>query len=247
MGHREVRRVPLDFDWPLNKTWEGYLNPFRFPECPACRGHGLSPEAMAISDTFYPHQIGGPNAERLAWHDKIGQAEVDYLVAKGRLRMWNIDDRQWESVPRTAAEINAANRRPAMGSHDGINRSYLVEFRCKALGIEMTCPTCDGEGDIATEAQRAERDAWEPTQPPSGEGWQLWETTSEGSPQSPVFATPEELADWCGPNATLFASERMSSADWLELIRADKVEVGSLMIGTGSGYFGSAAKAPGGI
>lgn len=31
-------------------------------------------------------------------------------------------------------------------------------------------------------------------EPPEGEGWQVWETVSEGSPISPVFATAEELA-----------------------------------------------------
>ena len=30
---------------------------------------------------------------------------------------------------------------------------------------------------------------------PKGEGWQLWQTVSDG-PISPVFATPEELIDW---------------------------------------------------
>lgn len=44
-------------------------------------GDGLTPEARAISQTFYPHMIGGENAKELAWHDKIGQAEVDALVA----------------------------------------------------------------------------------------------------------------------------------------------------------------------
>ena len=31
-------------------------------------------------------------------------------------------------------------------------------------------------------------------EPPAGDGYQIWETVSEGSPISPVFATPEELA-----------------------------------------------------
>lgn len=30
---------------------------------------------------------------------------------------------------------------------------------------------------------------------PTGDGWQLWQTVSDG-PVSPVFATPEELIDW---------------------------------------------------
>lgn len=34
---------------------------------------------------------------------------------------------------------------------------------------------------------------WEKTEPPTGEGWQLWETVSEGSPISPVFPTQDEF------------------------------------------------------
>ena len=32
---REVKRVALDFDWPLDKRWKGYLNP-HYKECPHC-------------------------------------------------------------------------------------------------------------------------------------------------------------------------------------------------------------------
>lgn len=36
-------------------------------------------------------------------------------------------------------------------------------------------------------------------EPPAGEGWQLWQTVSDG-PISPVFATADELIDWmCQP------------------------------------------------
>jgi hypothetical protein len=36
--------------------------------------------------------------------------------------------------------------------------------------------------------------------PPEGEGWQVWETVTEGSPISPVFPTREALIDWlCSP------------------------------------------------
>lgn len=45
---------------------------------------------------------------------------------------------------------------------------------------------------------------------PKGEGWQLWQTVSDG-PLSPVFATPEELIDWmCQPDPKLGSSERYS-------------------------------------
>lgn len=37
---REIRRVPADFDWPLDTRWEGFLNPHRLPKCPVCDGAG---------------------------------------------------------------------------------------------------------------------------------------------------------------------------------------------------------------
>lgn len=205
---REVKRVPVDFDWPLRETWSGFLLPeeLREADCPTCDGDGYTAEARAIANTFYPHQIGGPNAEALAWHDKIGQAEVDNLLAKGRLqttvpREPTADDpRTWETVakPRTAAEVNAANHHVSlMDSHDGVNRLILVAFRCEVLGIRTYCATCAGHTTIEKyPGQRAEAEAWQPTEPPTGDGWQVWETISEGSPISPVFPDRESLILW---------------------------------------------------
>jgi len=205
---RDVKRVPLDFDWPLNEVWEGYLRPDRFDEllCRVCGGDGLTPAAHAVSETFYPHQVGsGGRAERLAWHDKIGQAEVDNLVAKGRLGTLvprepaedNPRDWEWQALPRTAEGVNADQHRGGLSGHDAINRMILVRFRCEVLGIAMPCVACDGHCSVeAYPGQRAEAEAWKPSGPPEGEGWQLWETVSEGSPVSPVFASSEDLARW---------------------------------------------------
>lgn len=30
---RELKRVPLDFDWPLNERWKGYVSP-EWRACP---------------------------------------------------------------------------------------------------------------------------------------------------------------------------------------------------------------------
>ena len=51
---REVKRVPLDFNWPLHKTWEGFLNKRPGPDnCVACDGSGSSPTAKKLSDQWY--------------------------------------------------------------------------------------------------------------------------------------------------------------------------------------------------
>jgi ribonucleoside-diphosphate reductase alpha chain len=84
---REVKRVPVGFDWPLNKVWSGYLMPdtMDLPTCGDCAGDGYTPEARAIAKSFYSFQTGD---SRLSWSDKIGQAEVDNLLAEGRLKTW---------------------------------------------------------------------------------------------------------------------------------------------------------------
>jgi hypothetical protein len=48
----------------------------------------------------------------------------------------------------------------------------------------------------------------------------MYETTSEGTPISPAFATPEELARWLADNnASAFGSETASYEAWLRVAR----------------------------
>ena len=182
----------------------------RLPDCPDCdydgsHSTGYTPEANEVARTFYAL---GPSVEDRAaeWCDKITQAETDMLVEKGRLRELaareptedNPRRWEWRSVPRTAEEVNAANRPGARALdsnlyHDGINSFLLIDFRLKTLGIERSCRTCGGEGTVGTPEERAAYMAWEGPEPPEGEGWQLWETVSEGSPVTPVFADAEGL------------------------------------------------------
>jgi hypothetical protein len=127
MGHRDVKRVPLDFNWPLNKVWDGYLTPARTETCQECNGSGRGDGS------------GG-----------------------------------W----------------------------------CRAYCNEGTVDVYEG--------------------PPEGPGWQLWETTSEGSPISPVFKTGEELAHWATDHATVFASMKATYAEWYQMITGDTLDVDSL-------------------
>lgn len=128
---RELKRVPLGFDWALNKPWWGYIYKYisNLPtiECGACDGEGRS---------SYP------------------------------MRDWSKPDE---------------------------NGTYYCQF-C-SLG-----------------------DAYIPKiEPPEGEGYQIWETVSEGSPISPVFATPEELARHM--ETTRWGADRGTSYEsWLKFI-----------------------------
>lgn len=70
-----------------------------------------------------------------------------------------------------------------------------VGAACERRGIASTCERCDGHGETWPSPEaKAAHEAWESTEPPAGDGYQMWETVSEGSPISPVFATAAELA-----------------------------------------------------
>jgi len=49
---REVKRVALDFNWPLDKTWEGFLNP-HYQECVVCNGRGSTSDELWLNSIVY--------------------------------------------------------------------------------------------------------------------------------------------------------------------------------------------------
>lgn len=86
------------------------------------------------------------------------------------------------------------------------------------------CPVCEGEGEAYPKVNPPAyslteyKGLHEWTQKEC-DGWQMWETTSEGSPISPVFDTPEELAKWLADtNASAFGGQGASYESWLKMI-----------------------------
>lgn len=60
--------------------------------------------------------------------------------------------------------------------------------------------------------------------------YMMYETTSEGTPKSPAFATPEELAQWLAyTGASIFADYCAGYDEWLEIAKG-KPNIG-LVIG----------------
>ena len=54
---RSVRRVALDFEWPLEKVWSGYLNPYYDlrEKCADCNGDGGSVAWRLVHALWYRH------------------------------------------------------------------------------------------------------------------------------------------------------------------------------------------------
>jgi hypothetical protein len=71
--------------------------------------------------------------------------------------------------------------------------------------------------------------------------YQMYETTSEGTPISPVFATPEELARWLADTGASASGSSTATYDqWLETIRRGSavtmvIDDGCLMSGVEAG------------
>lgn len=107
---REIKRVPANFDWPLEKVWKGFIDPYwpKHEPCGTCgrynpysrkveNGDGLTPAAREIADSFYDHGWRGGYPSPNRWCDKITQEEVNLLVEEERLwefttRIVNLDE-----------------------------------------------------------------------------------------------------------------------------------------------------------
>lgn len=64
--------------------------------------------------------------------------------------------------------------------------------------------------------------------------YMMYEDTSEGTPISPAFATPEELARWLADNgASSFGSSTASYEQWLRVAKGGWAPSGVLLPGTG--------------
>lgn len=150
-----------------------------------------------------------------AWSHHLNQDDVDALVAAGRLHDFThecIQGEGWKRIdPAPTVTAQQVNEWSLDGlGHDGINCWIVIKAACERQGIDPKCPACDGHGYTERyPGQRAEAEAWEEEEPPEGDGWQLWETVSEGSPISPVFPTAEALAEWIAD------PDRPGGRDWM--------------------------------
>lgn len=106
--------------------------------------------------------------------------------------------------------------------HDTINQYVCVKARMKREKLGTTrCAHCKGEGTVwLTPAYEKKHEDWRAKDPPTGKGFQLWGTTNEGEPISPVFETLEKLAEWCETNATTFATSRATKQEWMDMLDA---------------------------
>jgi hypothetical protein len=272
---RELKRVPLDFNQPIEKIWTGYINPHDVSsKCSECEnGDGMSPFARQLQNAWYGYAAFNPVAHgsklfaydtpairdfakrnvgfykakgfteeqalvyegiRLAnmfnsqWMHHLNQMEVDALHDSGQLMSLTheyILGKGWvEKIPPvpvpTAEEINilTITKLPFFSPSLSIVMKHLM-YRLGMPSDSSLCPHCKGEGYIwPSQDAKNTYDNWEKYEPPSGDGYQMWENTTEGSPISPVFATPEELAYWLTKNRKNSIDKNTTYEQWMNMI-----------------------------
>lgn len=199
---RTLKRVPMDFDWPINKTWHGYEDP-NYRVCPQCGDRLYTPDRLWLESLVQLLLIAAENG-----------------TAQGPLHPWlkNLGN-QPESRPTPAMmELirGLAGKTPVSLGGFGYDAGALWSATMSvivAAGLPEdwgVCSVCEGNGG------HPDCKGFEPFDPPSGPGYQLWENTIPGSPQSPVFATLSELCHWCADNATTFGSGTATAEQWYQ-------------------------------
>jgi hypothetical protein len=251
-----MKRVPLDFDWPLNKVWKGYINPNHKP-CPANCHRGMTYAAAWVEaiarflGLMGSQAVEEPRFEEIRargvlcphpYFEEFSQAprfELPRDVSEKiraepdqatRMRMLNahyaVSPPKLLPFTEGIADFIAglAGKRPQGGLLSSDTNYDIYRKLLEVAGLPEgwdTCKVCGG--DALDPAVKEAYEAWKSYEPPTGEGYQLWETTSEGSPTSPVFKTMDELCAWCETNATTFGSAKTSAAEWKRMLEKDFV------------------------
>lgn len=184
----------------------------RSPEFYGAGQAAIEREAQRLADLFngsWSHHLNHDDVAALLESDRLLDLTHTWTKETG----WQPKDPP--HIP-TPEEVNSWSL--VEFGHDGINNWIVVREECKRLGLNATCSHCDGEGSVwESDEAKQMAEEWAPTEPPAGDGYQMWETVTDGSPISPVFATPEELAQYM-VDAPWGADEGTDYETWLKFI-----------------------------
>lgn len=247
---KKLKQVPLDFTWEILKVWEGYINPHPVKECEACKNTGYSTNYRELKEKWYSfsNAVYKQNPFRKdarynvnSWKNNVLQEDVDALIQADRL--WDftrvaLNPEQSEIIRKkkeaggnswlpfnngylpTAAEVNKWNLEGI--GHDSINMNVIIKARLKKQGLSHRCEHCNGTG-VRFESEAAAKiyNDWQPYEPPTGEGYQLW---NDECPLTPVFTTLDLLCEHCDvKKVSVFGGNTASRSEWKTMLENDFV------------------------
>jgi len=193
---------------------------------------------IADSRAFYDDHLGSRGEETIRreaarlcglwnrmWQHHLSQEDVDALLAadhlEGLTHTYRYDTREWIPLDRprpTQREVNLWTLNLGKGGPLSVPAYDIHKAEAARRGVSLECAACDGRGEtFRDEAHRRAFDEWEPAPPPEGDAWQMWETTSEGSPITQPCATPESLARLLAHEDRI-KDDGMSYDQWLQFI-----------------------------
>jgi hypothetical protein len=205
---REIRRVALDFKCEIGEVWPGFINN-HWRDCPHCQ-HGYTLAGARLGDLVSLIMLSGDDARRGKAHPYFYDAPLHSTA--GRMP---------PSKDMADLTEGLAGRTPSIMGHDSCDKWSATKKIIAAAGMPKDwgiCPQC--KGDAVDPAVKEAYEAWTETPPPAGDGYQLWSTTTEGTPMTPVFKTPEELARHCADEGvSSFGRDTASYDVWLKFIQ----------------------------
>ena len=160
---RTMKRVPMDFDWPVGRVWKGFLNPYHGCDCPWCydeeqRGsYGFTKEYREYEKTWYGHYCGPyiqnpynpdfrycPSSKPYA----MERWEYDFIVGHdGRLRK-QLFKCEKADVPPYEELKEWLLRNHTRFDIDYIFVDIMGEEYCRRNSVQSTCPHCNGSGRV---------------------------------------------------------------------------------------------------
>ncbi len=215
---REIKRVALNYEFKLGEVWPGFINP-HYKECPHCM-HGSTTGGKRLEDLVSLIMLSGDDARE-------GRAHPYFYNAP----LYNTSGRMVLSPDIADLTEGLAGRKPSFMGHDVCDKWTATKKIIAAAGLPADwgiCPHC--KGDAIDPEIKEVYEAWKETPPPSGPGYQLWSTTTEGTPMTPVFDTPEGLAHYCATEKVSSLGDTTENYEtWLKFINGSGWAVSAIM------------------
>lgn len=195
-------------------------------------------------DEVYVKSSNGKLYRKYAWMYNLQEADVLVLAKHGRLdklmdkryiydentKIWSyidVETKNWiemngePEIPKVDV-VNEYFRNNTFG-HDSYNSWLCINNKAKIEGINLECEYCEGKGHFwYSEEIRNLSENFKRYDPPVGNGYQLWTTTSEGSPMTPVFESLDALCQYCeDAKISVFGNNTATKEEWKQMLNAE--------------------------